>query len=49
MMKDAMSRDTMLVEQLGAVTAYDKDAAPVVLAELWRDTTAVIVFVRHFG
>lgn len=49
MIKDTMTKYTMIVEQLGAVTAYDKDAAPVVLAELWRDTAVVIVFVRHFG
>jgi hypothetical protein len=36
-------------DDLGALTVQDEAGAPVVLGTLWKDKTAVLVFVRHFG
>lgn len=36
-------------DDLAAMTVLDADRRPVPLGELWRDRTAVIVFLRHFG
>ena len=38
-----------LAERLGAVTVLDSYGLPHLLAEAWRDRTAVLVFIRHFG
>lgn len=35
--------------ELGALTVLDERGAPVLVASLWRDRPAVLVFVRHFG
>jgi hypothetical protein len=35
--------------RLAGVEVLDGDGAPVALGDLWRDETAVLVFVRHFG
>lgn len=34
---------------LGSLTVLDERGSPHPLAELWRDHTAVIALVRHFG
>jgi prostamide/prostaglandin F2alpha synthase len=33
----------------GDMTVLDEHGKPVVLGSLWRDRTAVLVFMRHFG
>ena len=38
-----------VAERLGAITVLDPDGAPHRLADQWRDRTAVLVFIRHFG
>lgn len=34
---------------LGGAKLLDLERKPVVLGTAWRDRTAVLVFVRHFG
>jgi len=34
---------------LAAMPVLDATGTPVLLGTLWRDRTAVIAFVRHFG
>jgi len=36
-------------KRLAGVEVLDLRGAPVPLDDLWRDETAVLVFVRHFG
>ena len=36
-------------DALAKLTVLDERGEPVELATLWRDRTAVLVFVRHFG
>ena len=36
-------------QDLGKVIVLDEQGEPVKLSALWRERTAVIVFVRHFG
>ena len=36
-------------DDLAAMTVLDEQGRPIVLGTLWRDKTAVLVFVRHFG
>ncbi len=36
-------------DALAAMTVLDESSQPVVLGTLWRDRTAVLVFIRHFG
>ncbi len=38
-----------VAERLHAVMVLDPDGAPHRLADAWRDRTAVLVFIRHFG
>ena len=38
-----------LASDLAALTVQDESGKPVELGTLWRDRTAVLVFVRHFG
>jgi hypothetical protein len=35
--------------QLAAMTVLDADRKVIELGSLWRDRTAVLAFVRHFG
>ncbi len=44
-----MSNDSISVQQLGKILAYDENKQTTPLATLWKDNTAVLVFVRHFG
>jgi hypothetical protein len=34
---------------LGEVTVLNEQGEPVKLSTLWRERTAALVFVRHFG
>jgi hypothetical protein len=36
-------------DDLAKMTVLDEHGASVTLGTLWRDRTAVLVFVRHFG
>jgi hypothetical protein len=36
-------------DAIGEMTVLDERGAAVRLDTLWRDRTAVLVFVRHFG
>jgi len=36
-------------DTLGSLTILDEKGAEVALGSLWRDRTAVIALVRHFG
>ena len=38
-----------VVARLKEMEVLDEYGAPVRLGNLWRDRTAVLVFVRHFG
>ncbi len=44
-----MSSDSELVPSLGALRVLDEHGSEVVVRDLWRDRTAVLVLVRHFG
>lgn len=44
-----MSDDSISVQQLGKILAYDENEQTTPLATLWQEKTAVLVFVRHFG
>lgn len=35
--------------RLAGVEVLDGEGTPMKLGDLWRDETAVLVFVRHFG
>ena len=35
--------------RLAALTLRDADDRPVLLADLWKDAPAVLVYVRHYG
>lgn len=49
--RDAVSRllAKVSVSALGEAMLLDLARKPVVLGTAWRDRTAVLVFVRHFG
>ena len=36
-------------DDLAKLTVLGADQQPVELGTLWRDRTAVLVFIRHFG
>nr|HEX4316421.1 hypothetical protein [Kofleriaceae bacterium] len=36
-------------DDLAALTVLDEHGASIALGTLWKDKTAVLVFVRHFG
>ena len=38
-----------MTTDLGAMTVLDADRTAIPLASLWKDRTAVLVFIRHFG
>jgi hypothetical protein len=38
-----------LIQRLATISVQDVHGQPVPLGSLWRDRTAVLVFVRHFG
>jgi hypothetical protein len=37
------------LSELAASSVLDEHGQPVRLGDLWKDRTAVLVFVRHFG
>lgn len=39
----------MRADDLAPLTVLDAAGEPVRLGTLWRDKTAVLVFLRHFG
>ncbi len=42
--------DTALnITKLGDLTLYNESGASIRLSSLWEKTTAVLVFIRHFG
>jgi hypothetical protein len=36
-------------DDLAAMTVLDEQGDKLVLGPLWKDKTAILVFVRHFG
>lgn len=44
-----MKQEEISLETLGKMTVLEDSDKPVVMASLWRDKPAVLVFVRHFG
>ena len=36
-------------DDLASMTVLDERSAVVAVGTLWRDRTAILVFVRHFG
>lgn len=42
-------RMTHLPDDLASLTVLDLDGRSLPLGELWRDRTAVVVFLRHYG
>ena len=36
-------------DDLATMSVLDEDGNRVMLGDLWRDKTAVLVFTRHFG
>lgn len=36
-------------DDLASMTVLDEQGAVVTVGTLWRDRTAILVFVRHFG
>jgi hypothetical protein len=36
-------------DDLANMTVLDEGKQPIVLGTLWRDRSAVLVFIRHFG
>ncbi|MDJ0624160.1 MAG: hypothetical protein QNJ17_14420 [Desulfocapsaceae bacterium] len=44
-----MTNDSISVQQLGEITAYDEDEQKTTLATMWKEKKAVLIFVRHFG
>ena len=39
----------MRADDLASLTVLDAASVPVRLGTLWRDKTAVLAFLRHFG
>ena len=44
-----MQKTDISIESLGALSVLNGDKESVQLASLWKNRTAVLVFVRHFG
>lgn len=44
-----MMKKDIVIEQFGKLTVYDEQGNSVVLAHLWSEQAAILVFVRHFG
>jgi len=43
------SQVTVRADDLAKMTVLDESGATVELGSLWREKTAALVFVRHFG
>lgn len=49
---DRVGYDSRMMDRaddLAKLTVLDEQGNPVELGTLWRDRTAVLVFLRHFG
>jgi hypothetical protein len=44
-----MKKPDIPIDSLGELTVLDGQGKPVKLSSLWKNRTAVLVFVRHFG
>lgn len=44
-----MQRPDVSIKSLGELTVLNGQEEPVKLSSLWKNRTAVLVFVRHFG
>lgn len=44
-----MKNDSISVQQLREITAYDENEQKTILGTLWKEKKAVLIFVRHFG
>ena len=44
-----MQKTDISIESLGALSVLNGHGESVQLASLWKNRTAVLVFVRHFG
>ena len=44
-----MKKLDVSIKSLGELTVLDGQGRPVELSSLWKNRTAVLVFVRHFG
>ena len=44
-----MKKTDISAQALGALNVYTEKDEAVRLSDLWKKTTAVLVFVRHFG
>lgn len=40
---------SMIDSSLAALSLRDAEDRPVILADLWKDGPAVLVFIRHYG
>ena len=48
-LRDTMHDMLTRADDLATMTVLDENGNAVVLGDLWRDRTAVLVFTRHFG
>ena len=44
-----MANRRIHIKRFGAITVYNEDADPIQIGRLWRDGTAALLFIRHFG
>lgn len=44
-----MDSTTPDITKFAEFTVYNEQSDSIKLATLWKDTTAVLVFIRHFG
>ena len=44
-----MEHNRVSVKNLGELTVRDELNVPVKLSDFWKEKTAVLIFVRHFG
>ena len=44
-----MKNDNVSVKNLGELFVHNERKEPVKLSSFWKEETAVLVFVRHFG
>lgn len=44
-----MAKSTLDVAEFGKVFVYNEHGDAVRLSELWQDTTAALILIRHFG
>nr|WP_269719601.1 hypothetical protein [Desulforapulum autotrophicum] len=44
-----MEKDPFSTDDLGGLFVLNEQNDPVKVSDFWRERTAVLVFVRHFG